>query len=106
FEETPIATASGYKYYTFSKSKGYFVPLDNGAKFPYFKAYLRLANSPSSQAKGFRIIFDDEDNVTSIDGIINIDSNSDASYYNLLGQKVDNPTRGIYISNGKKVIVK
>ena len=29
-----------------------------------------------------------------------------APYYNLQGQRIDNPTRGIYIQNGKKVIVK
>ena len=32
--------------------------------------------------------------------------NEDGTYYNLLGQPVTNPTPGIYIKNGKKVIVK
>jgi hypothetical protein len=27
-------------------------------------------------------------------------------YYNLNGQRVDNPTKGLYIQNGKKVIVR
>ena len=31
---------------------------------------------------------------------------NDGAYYNLLGQKVDNPTNGIFIVNGKKVIIK
>ena len=30
---------------------------------------------------------------------------SDAKYYNLQGQPVEHPTRGIYIYNGKKVVV-
>jgi hypothetical protein len=28
------------------------------------------------------------------------------SYYNLQGQKVERPTRGIYIRNGKKMVVR
>ena len=27
-------------------------------------------------------------------------------YYNLQGQRVDNPTKGLYIRNGKKVVIK
>ena len=31
----------------------------------------------------------------------------DGQYYNLKGQKVDNPTeKGVYIKNGKKVVIK
>ena len=30
----------------------------------------------------------------------------DGLYYNLLGQPVKNPTKGIYIRNGKKVVVR
>ena len=30
----------------------------------------------------------------------------DAQYYNLNGQKVQNPTKGLYIVNGKKVVIK
>ena len=31
---------------------------------------------------------------------------ADAQYYNLNGQKVQNPTKGLYIVNGKKVVIK
>lgn len=34
------------------------------------------------------------------------DRKGDDAYYNLQGQRVDNPTQGIYIHNGKKVVVK
>ena len=43
--------------------------------------------------------------MTGID-IIATDHNSDGIYYNLQGQPVNNPTTGIYIHNGKKVIVR
>ncbi|MBP5569647.1 MAG: leucine-rich repeat protein [Prevotella sp.] len=38
--------------------------------------------------------------------IIESDSNQSDSIYNLNGQRVNNPSRGIYIVNGRKVIVK
>lgn len=37
---------------------------------------------------------------------IDADSNQSDSIYNLNGQRVNNPSRGIYIVNGRKVIVK
>jgi hypothetical protein len=42
---------------------------------------------------------------TGIDSVHNLQSTVH-SYYNLNGQRVTQPTKGIYISNGKKVIVK
>lgn len=46
----------------------------------------------------------DTDPVTSINRIGN--DNEDNTYYNLLGQPVTNPAPGIYIKNGKRIIVR
>lgn len=46
----------------------------------------------------------DTDPVTSINRIDN--DNEDNTYYNLLGQPVTNPAPGIYIKNGKRIIVR
>ncbi len=46
-----------------------------------------------------------DDVPTSIDNI-GMEKNMNNVYYNLMGQPVSNPTPGIYIHNGKKVIVK
>lgn len=35
-----------------------------------------------------------------------IDKNSDNAIFNLAGQRVANPTKGIYIQNGKKIVIK
>ena len=43
--------------------------------------------------------------ITGIDAIAS-DRKGDGTYYNLLGQPVKNPTSGIYILDGKKVLVK
>lgn len=37
---------------------------------------------------------------------IKSDAESDGIYYNLLGQPVSNPSSGIYIYNGRKVVIK
>lgn len=105
-EDVVISNETGYQYYAFSKQYGKFVQLKDGVNFPYFKAYLRMANSASSPAKGFSIMFDD-DTVTGIDGVKEIGiTGNNAPYYNLNGMKVNNPVNGIYIQNGKKVIIK
>ena len=41
-------------------------------------------------------------------GVANIENpvSADGAYYNLNGQQVANPTKGVYIKNGKKVIIK
>ena len=73
---------------------------------PYFSAYLKLDSN--NQAKGFSFRFDDDDPSTT--GIENIeiaeDANDSAPYYNLNGMRVNNPAKGVYIHNGKKVIIK
>jgi len=45
------------------------------------------------------------DGTTGIHSIENGESENDV-YYNLQGQRVDNPTKGLYIKNGKKVVIK
>ena len=65
------------------------------------KAYLHLDAEPSAP-------------VLTIDfGTTNIsntnftnDTNNSGEYYNLAGQRVANPTKGLYIVNGKKVVIK
>ena len=47
---------------------------------------------------------DNEDGTTRIDAISN-DAQPDV-YYNLQGQRVDNPKKGLYIKNGKKIVIK
>ncbi len=46
--------------------------------------------------------------ITVITGInsVKLDTPSDSKIYDLMGRQISNPTKGIYISNGKKYIVK
>lgn len=106
-EDVTIQNESGFQYYAFSKKYGKFVQLKDNVTFPYFKAYFRLRKNPTSPAKGFSIVYDEEDVPAGIDGITDFGKDNDnAPYYNLNGVQVSKPTKGVYIHNGKKVIIK
>ena len=66
------------------------------------KSYLHT-DSPLSA----RLFIDFEEN-GDVTGIANVNSNKEfnGDFYNLSGQKVQNPTKGLYIVNGKKAIIK
>ena len=72
---------------------------------PGNKAFLVLTNA-EAQAKSFVLEFEDG----STTGIESIESSKnspeDGVYYDLQGRRVENPTRGVYIVNGKKVVIK
>ena len=73
------------------------------------RAYLPLLKNTVSGTRGFigMDFDDDEDGTTGIEvqsSIFNVQSNE--VYYNLQGQRVENPSKGLYIKNGKKVLIK
>lgn len=65
------------------------------------KAYLHL----SARASSARVLKFPGDEETSINTITTSMDNADA-YYNLSGQRIANPVKGLFIKGGKKVIVK
>lgn len=74
------------------------------------KAYLAIPTSPSN-AKALVIVRPNDDMVSEdggfADGINNVEQDDiNAKIYNLNGQRVNNAQKGIYIKNGKKVIIK
>lgn len=71
------------------------------------KSFLRTTVNAANAVRGFSLVFDDE--VTT--GIKIIDNNREAIdnnrvYYNLNGQRVAQPAVGLYIVNGRKVVVR
>ena len=58
----------------------------------------------SAAAKYFGEFEDDTDGIVKL--VVPADNISNGEYYTLQGVKVNNPTKGVYILNGKKVIVK
>ncbi len=69
------------------------------------KAYLNASDITSSAREFISINFGGDD-VNAITLPESIAPARTGQYYNLQGQPVDNPTRGLYILNGRKVVVK
>ena len=84
---------------------GFYKVKNNVTNLPGNKAFLVLT-STEAQAKSFVLEFEDG-GTTGIETIENSkNSTDDGVYYDLQGRRVENPTRGIYIVNGKKVVIK
>lgn len=77
-----------------------FIDLGNSVTIPAGKAYL---NVPTSGARSLRIVFDGE--ATGIKTVEGAEQTAE-DCYNLGGQRVTAPQKGLYIVNGKKVVVK
>lgn len=72
-----------------------------------YRCYLDLDNVPTSSSSRASVrmsIFDDE--TTGIENLTPALSEGEGVVYNLRGQRVAKPTKGLYIVNGQKVVVK
>lgn len=73
-----------------------------GTTIPAGKAYLQL---PAAQAaKGFKMVFGDATGISNVNA--RKSANADNAYYTLSGIRTEAPVKGLYIRNGKKIIVK
>ena len=80
-----------------------FYPVVNGSAITAGKAYLKV--SGENAARQF-IGFGDDNGATGIDSLTPALSKGEEVYYDLQGRRVAQPTKGLYIVNGKKVIIK
>ena len=78
----------------------------NGStKMKAFRGYFELADVLTSvEGAAAHIMISDE--TTGIADVRSLISEDEGEYYSIAGQKVLNPQKGIYIKNGKKVIIK
>lgn len=81
-----------------------FYKADSGLKVGANRAYLTANSVPDAGVHGLSIVFDDND-VTAIE-TVNHEPLTMNQYYDLGGRRVEKPTKGLYIVNGKKVIIK
>ncbi len=95
-------------YYLSNGKEGVgFYKVNGSVKLGAHRAYLPLKKGTADNANTRYIGFTFDDGATSIDPLSASDADeNNAAYYNLQGQRVDNPTKGLYIKNGKKVIVR
>ena len=118
-EDEYITPENGYKYYVLSMKDGivgmYADALTGGTfKNNANKAYLMLSTrigiydeEVDTEDPGMQLsnsYYFDFSGTTAIEPVIN--EVEDNIYYDLSGRRVENPTQGIYIVNGKKVLVK
>ena len=71
------------------------------------RAFLLIdANSSGAKLDGYDM--EEEGTVNGIDEVTEttVETDANAVYYDLQGRRVDHPVRGVYIVNGKKVIIK
>lgn len=96
------AEGDGTHIFALGKKSGVvgFVRVKDGVKIPAGKAYLNIATPPA--ARDF-IGFDEE--VTGVE-TVKQNAKADNQFFNLAGQRVAQPTKGLYIVNGKKVVIK
>ncbi len=104
---TASGTDSKYHYvfgYSKTNSSEYgFYNLASDTEVAAGKAYLETTTALSAAAR-LAIVFDDE--ATDIQTVQGSVLKVQGEYYNLSGQRVTAPQKGLYIVNGKKVVVK
>lgn len=100
---TTTFKGSTYDYILYSD--GLFYQIGSGT-VATTKAYLHCESDPTAGAtsRGLTISFGDE--ASGISQIENGTKAAENAVYNLSGQRVNQPTKGLYIVNGKKVLVK
>lgn len=111
--ETGMTEGDGCLFYMLSydkngKNLGFYWGAEDGAAFESGagKAYLALPQTVASQVRGFIL----DGSTTGISGVTAEATNAPAAVYSLTGVRMgtttDNLPAGIYIVNGKKVLVK
>lgn len=111
WEDTNVKKTPEEGYTNYGMSVGVFHPYKQDGTVKAFRSYITLADKDTGYgsttgAKGIVFIFDDNNGgTTAITGITTADTDK-GDYYTLQGLRVAHPTSGIYIHNGKKVIIK
>ena len=77
-----------------------FYKLKNDSPVPAGKAYLQVDGTNVPEFLDF------EENITGIDAVRGQKEEVRGEFYNLAGQRVAQPTKGLYIVNGKKIVIK
>ena len=94
-------TVTARSVYVISEGK---FKIYTGTSIPAGKAYLPIS-AVSSDGNAPSLSFEFDDETTSIENVNRAIIN-DNQYYTLDGRRVETPSKGLYIINGKKVVVK
>lgn len=102
------STEAGYTNYILSKKSdvmGFYKVNAAGSWCKAGSAYLKVADA-LAPARGFFAL--DEEETTGIcdKRIVKIDESANATVFDLQGRRVAQPRKGLYINNGRKVVIK
>lgn len=100
---TTDVPSDGAKYFALtqlSEGKVGFALVESGVVIPAGKAYLEVPEGNTHAAKFFGL----DGEATGINSVKT--AKADGAYYTLEGVKTTKPVKGIYIHNGKKIVVK
>ena len=100
---TTAKTVADGEAFALSKTDGLFHPVQAGLTIPAGKAYMLATDIPSG---AHALSLDFGGGTTGIKAVESQKVAMDNKFYNLAGQQVAAPTKGLYIVNGKKVIIK
>ena len=105
-EKTPVSSISGTVYTMgHGKNSGYIgFHKYTGTNLPAHKAF--YVRNGSSNVNGFNLVLDNEDGSTTSIGQVQDGEFTSDVVYDLQGRRVEHPTKGIYIVNGKKQYIK
>mgnify|MGYP006918869648 CR=1 FL=1 len=100
-KEAVTSNDAKYKYFALTKlsdGKVGFAVVKEGVNIPAGKAYLKVIKSTAAKFFGL------DGEATGINSVKT--AKADGAYYTLEGVKTTKPVKGIYIHNGKKIVVK
>ncbi len=107
------STTDGLTYDAGATNDYYFLALNGEGKAQFTKltegtiaagkAYFSLAKGGS--ARELSVVFDDDEPTAIDDLTVDSEKQTEKTFFDLQGRKVVNPTKGIYIVDGKKVII-
>ncbi len=123
-ESTSLSTTTGeYTNYYVNKSGAFLLFSETPVNYPAGRSYLQIPTAflaggsagtrsvepvgiDSEDAEVISMEVSFGDGTTGIKMIQQHSTGQNDVYYNLQGQRVDNPGKGLYIKNGKKVVIK
>ena len=97
-----MSTDDTKNYYAYAKDSGTLKQVKSAITLPLNRAYFTTAKNTA--ARGLFTIF--SDNATTGIAITSNESQAQSVIFDLQGRRVTNPVSGLYIVNGKKVIIK
>ena len=102
----PTTLATNDTQYFLNSAGTYFVlPLNNTSQMKATRAYI-IVPAPAAPAQGRQYSFDFNGTTTAIDNV-NVSGMEDGAWYTISGIRINRPAaKGVYIHNGRKVIVK